>query len=74
MAVNGSTWQFLGGAPSGVAPRDAIDNEFFRTDDLAKFALLSPVVDHGVVSSWSDNSRRAVAHESGSPIGCPAVA
>jgi hypothetical protein len=32
------------------------------------------VVNHGVVSSWSADSRRAIAHESGCPIGFPNVA
>jgi hypothetical protein len=35
----------------------------------AKFTLHSLLVDHGVESSWSADSRRAIAHESGSPIG-----
>jgi hypothetical protein len=35
----------------------------------ARFTLDSLLVDHGVVSSWSAESRRAIAHESGSPIG-----
>jgi hypothetical protein len=97
----------LGRAPIPLAPRGAIDNEFFRMADLAKFAhhrarsgtgfqpvsedptgkmpvlhkpaepdcfeakfaLHSLVVDRGVVSSWSADLRRAMAHESGSPIG-----
>jgi hypothetical protein len=42
--------------------------------DEAKFALHSLVVNHGVVSSWSADSRRAIAHESGYPIGFPNVA
>ena len=69
MAVDGSRWQVLGRSPIRVAPRDAVDNEFIRMADLAKFALRSLQVDHGLVSSWSTNSRRTIAHESGSPIG-----
>jgi hypothetical protein len=35
----------------------------------AKFVLHSLVVNHGVISSWSADSRRAIAHESGCQIG-----
>ena len=61
-------------APSPLASRDAVDNEFFRMADLAKFALHRLLVDPGLVSSWSADSRRAIAHVSGSPIGFPNVA
>jgi hypothetical protein len=37
--------------------------------DEAKLALLSSVVDYGVLSSSSTDSRRDIAHESRSPIG-----
>jgi hypothetical protein len=37
--------------------------------DEAKFALHNLVVNDGVVSSWLADSRRAIAHESGPPIG-----
>jgi hypothetical protein len=35
MAADGSRWQFLGRSPIRLAPRDAIDNEFFRMADEA---------------------------------------
>ena len=63
MAADGSRWQFLGRAPSRLAPRDAIDNEFFEMADEAKFALHYLVVNHGVVSSWSADSRRTGSTE-----------
>jgi hypothetical protein len=37
---NGNRWQFLGRAPSRVAPRDAIDEEFFGR--ATKPSSLSP--------------------------------
>ena len=40
----------------------------------AKFTLYNLIVNHAVVSSWSADSRRAIAHESGSLIGFPKVA
>jgi hypothetical protein len=40
----------------------------------AKFTLHSLLVDPGVVSSWSADSRRAIAHQSVSPTGSPNVA
>jgi hypothetical protein len=40
----------------------------------AKFVLHSLVVKHVVLSSWLADSRRAIAHESDSPIGFPNVA
>ena len=69
MAVDGSRWQFLGRSPIRLAPRDAIDDEFFRMAEVAKFALQNLLVDHGLVSSRTADTRRAIAHESGSPIG-----
>jgi hypothetical protein len=42
--------------------------------DDAKSVLHSLVVKHGVLSSWIADSRRAIAHESGSPICFPNVA
>ena len=39
--------------------------------DAAKFALQGLLIDHGVVSSLSADSGRAVAHESASRIGTP---
>jgi hypothetical protein len=42
--------------------------------DVAKFALHCLAVDHGVVSSWLADSRRAVARESGFQIGFLKVA
>jgi hypothetical protein len=42
--------------------------------DEAKFALHHLVVNDGVVSSWSADSRRAIARESGCQIGFPKVA
>jgi hypothetical protein len=42
--------------------------------DEAKFALHSLVVERGVVSSWSADSPRATAHESGSQFGFTNVA
>ena len=42
--------------------------------DKAKFALHSLLIDNGVVMSWTADSRCAIAHESGSPIGLPNVA
>jgi hypothetical protein len=74
MAVDGSRWQFLGRAPSRLGQRDAIDNEFFRMADLAKFALHSLRADHDLVSSWSADSRRALADESGCHVRFPNVA
>jgi hypothetical protein len=59
----------LGRAPSSLALGDAIDNEFFRIVAVVTFALHSLVVDHGIVSSWLADSRRAIAHESGSHFG-----
>jgi hypothetical protein len=69
MTGNGSRWQVLGRAPSRLALGDAIDREFFRMVAVVKFALHSVVVDHGVVSSWLADPRRAIAHESGSQFG-----
>jgi hypothetical protein len=40
----------------------------------AKFALHGLLVDRGVASSWSADSRQAIAHESSSPISFPNVA
>jgi glycerol kinase len=37
--------------------------------DEARFALHGLVVKHGVVLSWMADSLRAIAHESGAPIG-----
>jgi hypothetical protein len=59
----------LGRAPSRLALGDAIDREFFRMVAVVKFALHSVVDDHGIVSSWLADSRRAIAHESGSHFG-----
>jgi hypothetical protein len=42
--------------------------------DDANFTFHSVLVDHGVVSSWTADTRRAIAHESGFPIGFPSVA
>jgi hypothetical protein len=42
--------------------------------DEAKFALHSVLIDHGVLASWSADSQRAIAHESGCHIGFPNVA
>jgi hypothetical protein len=42
--------------------------------DEARFTLHNLLVDHGVVSSWTADSRRAIAHESGSSFGFPNVA
>jgi hypothetical protein len=39
MALDGSRWQVLGRSPIRLAPRDAIDNEFFRW--LTKLSSLS---------------------------------
>ena len=41
MAVDGSRWQFLGRSPIRPAPRNAIDNEFFKW--LTKPSLLLSV-------------------------------
>jgi hypothetical protein len=74
---NVSRWQYMAGfgkVSGRLAPHDAIDNEFFRMADLAKFALHSKVVNDGVVSSWSADSRRVIAYESGSLFGIPNVA
>jgi len=59
MAVDGSRWQFLGRATSRFAPRGAIDNEFFRMADLAKFALYSLLFAQRFVPSWYADSQRA---------------
>jgi hypothetical protein len=69
---NDRKWQWMAGfgkVSGRRAPRDAIDNEFFRMVAVVKFALHSVVVDHGVVSSWLADSRRTIAHESGSQFG-----
>jgi hypothetical protein len=42
--------------------------------DEARFILDNLVVNHRVVSSRSADSQRAIAHESGSPVGFPNVA
>jgi hypothetical protein len=42
--------------------------------DDARFTLNSLLVDHGTVSSRTADSRRAIAPESGFPIGIPGVA
>jgi hypothetical protein len=42
--------------------------------DEAKFALRCVLIDRGVVSSWSADSRRAIAHKSVCQIGFPNVA
>jgi hypothetical protein len=61
----------LGRSPIRLAPRDAIDNEFFRMADEAKFAQSCVLIDRGVVSTWSADSRRAITHESVCQIGLP---
>ena len=64
----------FGKVPDPSRLRDAIENEFFRwltKPGSRSLACWSSTV---FVSSWSADSRRAIAHESGSRIGFPNVA
>ena len=58
-----------GSQPTRPARRDR--QRTFSMADKANVALQDLLIDNRVVTSCKDDSRCAIAHESGSPIGLP---